>query len=108
MLQEAGLTVAQVQGEEEIEVHEGAIKWPYAPGATLVWPELVDHLPTRMYAFHNWYMKYTASGIAYLEVAIDDHHYFRGRTTFNVPVEEFWFLFNQDALDVSLISCWCL
>ena len=42
-------------------------------------------------------MTASATGMLFLEVCIEDYHYFRGRTSFNVPLEELWFLFNQDA-----------
>ena len=105
---ESNLTPAQLRGEEEIQKHEGSTKWKYQPGQSLVWPVLVKHLPTRMYALHKWYMKVVAENQVMLEVRIDDHHYFRGQAIISIPMEEFYFLFQQDALDVSLVSCWIL
>ena len=53
-------------------------------------------------------MATSASGVTYVEITIDDQHYFRGRQTFGVKFDQFWFLFNQDAIDSGLIACWTL
>ena len=102
---DAGLTPAQLRGDDDIPIHKGANRLPYVHGKPLVWEQLLVHLPTRMYELHKWYMIASARGLVALEVRIEDYHYFRGRSSFNVPLEEFWFLFNQDALDVALVSC---
>nr|TKW22537.1 hypothetical protein SEVIR_4G235100v2 [Setaria viridis] len=75
-------------------------------GKPLVWPQLVDRVPTKMYKLHQWYMEASANGLLILEVRIGDQHYFRGDDIINVPLEELYFLYNQDALDKSLISSW--
>ena len=74
----AGLTPAQLQGEEQIAPHKGAHRSKYVPGQPLVWPQLVQYLPTRMYELHNWHMTQAASGMTMLYVRIEDHHFFRG------------------------------
>jgi glycogen synthase len=43
-----------------------------------------------------------------LYVLIENHHYFYGREVFTIHMEEFWFLFNMDAVDISFVSCWTL
>ena len=80
--QETCLTPAQLRGEDHIQVHEGAGRSPYEVGKPLLWPELLKHLPTRMYALHKWYMQTSATGTLFLEVRIEDQHYFRGKKQF--------------------------
>ena len=75
---EAGLTPAQLQGEDEIQKHEGANRPKYEPGKLFVWSRLLMYLPTRMYELHKWHMTAAASGMKFLEVRIEDHHYFHG------------------------------
>lgn len=70
--------------------------------------QLVDRLATKMYKLHEWYMKASANGFAMMEVRIGDQHFFRGEAIINAMLEELYFLFNQDALDKTLISCWVL
>ena len=105
---ESGLTPGQIRGDEPIPKHEGANRLKYEWGKPLVWPQLVPYLPTRMHELHDWYMAASASGVTYVEITIDDQHYFRGRQTFAVEFDQFWFLFNQDAIDSGLIACWTL
>ena len=105
---DARLTPAQLLGDEEIENHPGSGRCKYVPGMPLVWERLLVNLPTRMYELHKWHMQMAGNELRYLEVKVEEQHYFRGQTSFNVPMEEFWFLFNQDAVDVSLVSCWVL
>jgi hypothetical protein len=101
----SGLTATQLLGEEEIAKHTGANRPKYVPGCELVWPRLLQYLPTRRYELHKWHMSQAAAGMEMLYVRIEDHHYFRRQEVFTIPMEEFWFLFNMDALDVSFVSC---
>ena len=105
---DAGITPAQILGIEEFEIHPGAARCPYVPGEPLMWERLLVDLPTRMYELHNWYMQESRNGVIWLEVRIGDEHFFQGTTTFHVPLEELHMLFNQDALDYTLMTCWTL
>jgi hypothetical protein len=104
----SGLTPAQLIGEEEIALHTGANRPEYVPGRELVWPRLLQFLPTRMYELDKWNMYQGAGGMDSFYVHIEDHHYFCGHQVYTIPMKEFWFLFNMDALDVSFVSCWAL
>jgi hypothetical protein len=59
----SGLTPAQLLGEEEIASHKGANRPKYVPRHELVWPRLLQYLPTRMYELHKWHMYQAASGM---------------------------------------------
>jgi hypothetical protein len=61
-----------------------------------------------MYELHKWHMYKAAGGMDLVYVRIEDHHYFRGHQVFTIPMKEFWFLFNMDAVDISFVSCWVL
>jgi hypothetical protein len=78
------------------------------PGYEFVLPRLLQFLPMRMYELHKWHNYQAFSGMDLLFVRIEDHHYFRRHQVFTIPMKEFWFLFNMDALDVSFVSCWAL
>jgi hypothetical protein len=101
-----GMTVEQYLGAEDIPMAELAYKYKY--GEPLVKPELVRHLSTQMRRLHEWYMKACQEGQEYLSVGISEEHYFRGNDLIYLQFNEFFQLFNQDALDKSFISCYCL
>jgi hypothetical protein len=103
---DTNLTAAQLRGEDEIPTLPVPEKWKYEYGKELVSPKLVKYLPTKMYKLHQWYMQATPNGYAATEVRVGHQHYFRGDDIIMVPQEELYMLYNQDALDKSLISCW--
>nr|TKW02918.1 hypothetical protein SEVIR_7G030900v2 [Setaria viridis] len=107
-VKDTNLTPAQLQGENHIPKHPGSAKWKNELGKPLVWLQLVDRLPTKIYKLHQSYMEALANGLLMLEVWIGDQHYFHGEDIINVPLEELYYLYNQDALDKSLISFWVL
>lgn len=105
---DTNLTKAQLRGEDDIPIHPGAGRTTFELGKHLVWQHLIRYLPTRMHDLHCWYMKASAQGQSFLSLRFRDKHYFRGEDEINIEFSEFWFLFNQDALDKSLISAWVL
>ena len=50
---ETGLSKAQLEQKEKVPVHEGARRKLFVLGQPLMWPELIDMLPTRMHELHN-------------------------------------------------------
>ena len=74
----------------------------------LVRPQLVPHLPMKMYAFHKWYMEAVVDGWIMFAAWVQDHDYFRGLDDIWIEFESLWYLYHQDALDKSLISAWVL
>ena len=77
-------------------------------GQPLVRPEQVPHLPTQMRRLHEWYLKFSKDeGREMLMVQVKKEHYFRD-DMINIDFDEFFQLYNQDALDKSIISCYCL
>ena len=106
---EAGVTVEQLLGLEKIPgITEEEVKYQYVRGKPLVKPDDVKLLPTRMYNLHTWYMQKTANtNEESLMVKFKPEHYFHGKDVW-IEFSELFQLFQQDALDKSIISCYCL
>ena len=106
MARDLGLTVAQYLGKEEVP--KADLAYRYEHGKPLVRPEQVPHLQTQMRRLHEWYMHASKEGNIMLMVAVRDEHYIRGPDEINIDFEELFQLYNQDALDKSLVSCYRL
>ena len=89
-------------------LREEEIKRKYVRGQPLVEPQKAKNLPTRMYELHDWYIKITKiSNRESLMVQVEEDHYFH-KKALAVEYSELFQLFNQDALDKSIVSCYCL
>jgi hypothetical protein len=95
---ETGLTFAQLIGGEDIPMDD--LAWKFAHGQPLVRPEQVRQLPTQM-------RRYSKEGRLMLMVKVKKEHYFR-EDEICINFEELFQLYNQDALDKSIVSCYCL
>ena len=85
---------------------EEAYKYKY--GKPLVKPDEVKNLPTKMRRLHTWYLEACKRRHTYIVVNIKNEHFFRGEEEMHVEFEELFQLYNQDALEKSLVSCYCL
>ncbi|KAJ1275610.1 hypothetical protein BS78_05G148300 [Paspalum vaginatum] len=104
---EAGLTVAQWLGEEEIPAVEEV--WKFEPGKPLVNPDLVKYLPTQMRRFHAWYINKSATDPDYLiTVRVKGEYYFNGIDMLYLEIKDIYEIYHQGALDIALVSCWVL
>ena len=103
------ITVGQLLEIEDMPVlTEEEIKRKYARSQPLVKPEEVKKLPTRMYELHEWYMDITKrSDRESLMVQVKKDHYYHENAV-TVEYSELFQLYNQDALDKSIVSCYCL
>ena len=103
------ITVGQLLEIEDMPViTEEEIKRKYVQGQPLVEPEDVNKLPTRMYELHQWYMDITKrSDRESLMVQVKKDHYYHQKPV-TVEYSELFQLYNQDALDKSIVSCYCL
>ena len=103
------ITVGQLLEIEPMPVlREDEIKRKYVRGQPLVELDKVKNLPTRMYELHQWYMNITKiSDRLSLMVNVKDEHYFHEKAL-SVEYSELFQLYNQDALDKSIVSCYCL
>ena len=103
-----GMSIAQYLSQLEFfPVSEVAYRYQY--GKPLVKPEEVNNLPTKMRRLHNWYMHATKAGANWIVLKVTEKHY--GKDTddmISIEFDELFQLFNQDALDKSIISAYCL
>jgi hypothetical protein len=98
---------ASVEYEDYYPTAQVVNKYRY--GSDLVKPSELARLGTQMRRLHEWYLQACRkSDLSYLTVGVRDEHYFRGKEEINIEFEELFQLFNQDALDKSVISCYCL
>ena len=79
----------------------------YVEEEPLVSAERHHALPTHMRNLHDWYMNAAKVGRKMLVAQVAQEYYFR-EETIHVEFPELFQLFNQDALDKSLVSCYCL
>ena len=103
------ITVGQLLDIEPMSpLREEEIKRKYVRGQPLVEPEEVKNLPTGMYELHDWYMKIAKiSNRESLMVQVKKDHYYHQKPV-TVEYSELFQLYNQDALDKSIVSCYCL
>ena len=103
------ITVGQLLEIEPMPMlRENEIKQKYVRGQPLVEPDKVKNLPTRMYELHQWYMNITKiSNRESLMVNVKHEHYYHEKAL-AIEYPELFQLFNQDALDKSIVSCYCL
>ena len=103
------ITVGQLLEIEPMPVlREDEIKRKYVRGQPLVELDKVKNLPTRMYELHQQYMNITKiSNRESLMVNVKEEHYYHEKAL-AVEYSELLQLYNQDALDKSLVSCYCL
>ena len=107
-VKETNLTKAQLLGHEKFPIHQGAGRKPFVMGEPLMWPELIETLPTRMREFHKWYLKASAEEYIMIAARIKHTHFYRGMDDIWIDFDHFLFLFHQDALDKSLVSVWSM
>ena len=103
------VTVGQLLDIEPMSpTREEKIKRKYVRGQPLVESKDVKKLPTRMYELHQWYMNITKiSNRESLMVNIKHEHYYHEKAL-AIEYLELFQLYNQDALDKSIVSCYCL
>ena len=102
------ITPLKVISDKEVQPRkEYEYAWTYVYGQPLVRPEEVDSLPTQMRRLNHWYLKATEAKKENFWVKTGTEHYFVDDAMF-VEFSELFQLFNQDALDKALVSCYCL
>jgi hypothetical protein len=101
---DAGLTLSQLIHED---IPKASMAWKYEKGKSLVPPEIEKNLPTQMRKFHKWYMQAAKGTQDFLLLKISRDH-FLGEDLVHIEFDEFFQLFNQDALDKSVVSAYVL
>ena len=85
------------------------VAYKYQYGKPLVKSEEVNNLPTKMRRLHNWYMHATKTGANWIVLKVTKKHYGKEiDDMISIEFVELFQLFNQDALDKSIISAYCL
>nr|ABA99465.2 transposon protein, putative, CACTA, En/Spm sub-class [Oryza sativa Japonica Group] len=103
---DTGLTTDQLLGVAPIEKAE--VKYMYELGKPPAKPELLQSLPTQMYKFHQLYMEMSATGREMIGARIRDTDFLQGDDILWINFKEIYELYQLDALDVSIMSCWIL
>jgi hypothetical protein len=101
---EIKLIKAQLRGEVPIPIHPWAGRKPFVMRESLIWPELLNMLPTRMHELHEWYMRATADGDVMFVAQVKDSDLHRGLADVWIEFVSLWFLYHQDVLNKSLVS----
>ena len=103
-----GITVEQfLEIEEFPPLDQKEMERQYVPGEPLVLPDDEKLLTTQMYKLHDWYMREIKKGMESLMVKVEKEHYVHKNALW-IENSEFFQLFNQKALDKSIVSCYCL
>jgi hypothetical protein len=101
---EAGLTLSQLMTGD---IPMAPIAWQYEKGKSLVPPRMERTLPSRMQRLHEWYMHAAKGAREFVLMKITKDH-FLGDDLVHIEFDKFFQLFNQDALDKSLVSAYVL
>ena len=103
-----GLTAEQLMGGASIPTGDYDIYWTYVYGQSLVNPKYYSSLGTQMFLLNKWYLKVTENDEAtWLVARVRPVHYL-GYDVVHIEFNELHQLLHRDALDKSLVSCWCL
>jgi hypothetical protein len=84
------------------------IAYKYRYGNPLVKPELVKDLPTKMRRLHNGYIQACAESTNWIYAGYKDHHYGHGDGFLLIEFLELFQFYQQDALDKTIVSAYCL
>jgi hypothetical protein len=96
-----GLTKDQLWGDAPMPEADYDVFWTYQYGRSLVAKKDWPSLGTQMYLLNKWYMKACDREEQFLFVRVSPEHYFLGYDIIHQ-------LLHRNALDKSLVSCWCL
>ena len=93
---------------DEVQFEMAEVAFRYEHGKPLVRPEQLPHLSTMMRRLHDWFLKASKHGSNFIIAGITDEHYFNGDEEIYIEFEELFQLYNQDAIDKAIVSCYCL
>jgi hypothetical protein len=104
---QVGCTVEELLSARDAVLPIADIAPKFVYGADLVSKERLHKLPTHMGNLHQWYLGACKENTSYIVADIPEDYYFR-KEEIHIEMNELWQLFNLDALDKSLMSCYCL
>ena len=102
---DAGISVSQAYGKDIPFLAQDTWKWEY--GKPLVPKDRMKSLGTQMRKLHDWYLKATEKGTETILMLVTEEH-FNGEDLVPIYLEELFQLYKQDALDLSIVSAYCL
>jgi hypothetical protein len=103
-----GLTPQQLIGGGSIPTATFDIYQTYVYGRSLINSKSWPSLGTQMFLLNKWYLNVCAKEEAWLLARVRPEHYFNGYDIVHIEFNELHQLLNRQALDKSLLSCWCL
>ena len=86
----------------------GPTRWTWEYGKDLVSPDELQNLPTQMTRLHKWYKAVTLEGRQMIVVKVTSEHLNGGKDEITIPLEELYQLYQLDALDLSILTTYCL
>jgi hypothetical protein len=84
-----------------------APKPKFIMGGTLVSKEKLEDLPTNMRYLHIWYLNEAKNGRTMIMARVPREYYGRSEDI-HIDFDKLFQMYNCDALDKSLMSCYCL
>jgi hypothetical protein len=89
------------------DIPKAPVARQYENGKSLVPPGMERTLSTQIRRLHEWYMHVAKGAQEFLLMKITQDH-FLDEDLIHIEFDEFFHLFNQDALDKSLVSAYVL
>ena len=102
-----GVTVAELIGSQDDKLPMADVASTYVSGKPLVSEQKLKQLPTEMRNLHQWYLRAVKQDRIMIVAKVPAEYFFRAEEV-HVEFSELYQLFNFDALDKSLMSCYCL
>ena len=87
---------------------KAAERWQFKLGELLVAPDEWAKLTYQLRKFHAWYMNESKEGRESFEARVKEQDLLHGDGSIFIFFEEMYRLYQYDALDVSILSCWTL
>ena len=104
-----GVTVEQLLGPQDDNLPKAVPVRLYAVGQPLVTRDESVELPTNMRNLHNWYMNEIMLIPERKWILLDvAHEYYYKEDKIHIEFSELYQLFHFDAIDKTLMSCYCL
>jgi hypothetical protein len=106
---EWGISVEDVLASQDDRLPKAVVapKPQFVMGAPLVSKEKLEDIPTNMRYLHTWYLNEAKNGRTMIVARVPWEYYGRPEDI-HIDFDELFQMYNCDALDKSLMSCYCL
>jgi hypothetical protein len=106
---EWGISVEDVLASQDDRLPKAVVapKPQFVKGAPLVSNKKFEDLPTNMRYLHTWYLNEAKNGRTMIMARVPRDYYGRPEDI-HIDFDELFQMYNCDALDKSLMSCYCL